>query len=66
MAHAFEIAQDIEVDAILEHGAGDIVAAIGPRSLVVAGTVKPGALMPAMKLSRDDVDKLTSYLVTLR
>ncbi len=27
---------------------------------------KPGALMPAMKLSRDEVDKLTAYLVTLR
>ena len=26
----------------------------------------PGALMPAMKLSRDEVDKLTAYLVTLR
>ena len=29
-------------------------------------TYKPGALMPAMKLSRDEVDKLTAYLVTLR
>jgi cytochrome c oxidase subunit 2 len=29
-------------------------------------TYKSGALMPAMKLSRDDVDKLTAYLVTLR
>jgi cytochrome c oxidase subunit 2 len=28
--------------------------------------LKPGALMPAMKLSRDEVDKLTAYLVTLR
>jgi cytochrome c oxidase subunit 2 len=27
--------------------------------------IKPGALMPAMKLSRDEVDRLTSYLVTL-
>ena len=29
-------------------------------------TLKSGALMPAMKLSRDEVDKLTAYLVTLR
>ena len=29
-------------------------------------TYKSGALMPAMKLSRDEVDKLTSYLVTLQ
>src|SRR4030095_2253333 len=29
-------------------------------------TYKPGVLMPAMKLSRDDVDKLTAYLVTLQ
>jgi cytochrome c oxidase subunit 2 len=29
-------------------------------------SIKPGALMPAMKLSRDEVDELTSYLVTLR
>jgi len=28
--------------------------------------VKPGALMPAMKLSRDDLDKVTAYLVSLR
>jgi cytochrome c oxidase subunit 2 len=28
--------------------------------------VKPGALMPAMKLSREDVDHLTDYLVTLQ
>ncbi len=28
--------------------------------------LKPGALMPAMKLSRDEVDHLTAYLVTLR
>jgi cytochrome c oxidase subunit 2 len=28
--------------------------------------LKPGALMPAMKLSRDEVDKLTAYLVTLK
>jgi len=28
--------------------------------------IKPGALMPAMKLSRDEVDKLTAYLVTLK
>jgi len=30
------------------------------------GTFKPGALMPAMKLSGDEVDKLTAYLVTLQ
>ncbi len=29
-------------------------------------TFKPGALMPAMKLSGDEVDKLTAYLVTLQ
>jgi cytochrome c oxidase subunit 2 len=28
--------------------------------------IKQGALMPAMKLSPDEVDKLTAYLVTLR
>jgi cytochrome c oxidase subunit 2 len=28
--------------------------------------VKPGALMPAMKLSRDQLDTLTAYLLTLR
>jgi len=28
--------------------------------------IKSGALMPAMKLSQDEVDKLTAYLVTLR
>ncbi len=28
--------------------------------------LKPGALMPAMKLSRDDLDKVTGYLLTLR
>ncbi|HUK63799.1 MAG TPA: c-type cytochrome, partial [Dongiaceae bacterium] len=28
--------------------------------------LKPGALMPAMKLSADEVDQLTAYLVTLR
>jgi len=30
------------------------------------GALKPGALMPAMKLSRDEVDQITAYLVTLR
>jgi cytochrome c oxidase subunit 2 len=30
------------------------------------GTLKSGALMPAMKLSRQDLDTLTAYLVTLR
>ena len=29
-------------------------------------TLKPGALMPAMKLSRDDLDKVTAYLLSLR
>jgi cytochrome c oxidase subunit 2 len=29
-------------------------------------SLKPGALMPAMKLSREDLDKVTAYLVTLR
>jgi cytochrome c oxidase subunit 2 len=29
-------------------------------------TLKPGALMPAMKLSRDEVDQLTAYLGTLQ
>jgi cytochrome c oxidase subunit 2 len=29
-------------------------------------SIKPGALMPAMKLSREDVDKVTAYLLTLR
>ena len=29
-------------------------------------SLKPGALMPAMKLSREDVDKVTAYLLTLR
>ena len=29
-------------------------------------SLKPGALMPAMKLSRNDLDKVTSYLLTLR
>ena len=29
-------------------------------------TIKPGALMPAMKLSRAEVDTLTAYLVTLK
>ena len=28
--------------------------------------VKPGALMPAMKLDEDDLDRLVAYLVTLR
>ena len=28
--------------------------------------LKSGALMPAMKLSRQDLDTLTAYLVTLR
>jgi cytochrome c oxidase subunit 2 len=28
-------------------------------------SIKPGALMPAMKLSREDVDKVTAYLLTL-
>ena len=29
-------------------------------------SVKPGALMPAMKLAREDVDKVTAYLLTLQ
>jgi len=29
-------------------------------------SIKPGALMPAMKLSREDVDKVTAYLLTLQ
>jgi cytochrome c oxidase subunit II len=29
-------------------------------------SVKPGALMPAMKVSRSELDQLTAYLVTLR
>ncbi len=29
-------------------------------------SIKPGALMPAMKLSRDEVDKVTAYLLTLQ
>jgi cytochrome c oxidase subunit 2 len=29
-------------------------------------SLKPGALMPAMKLSRDDLDAVTAYLLTLR
>jgi cytochrome c oxidase subunit 2 len=29
-------------------------------------SLKPGALMPAMKLSREDVDRVTAYLLTLR
>jgi cytochrome c oxidase subunit 2 len=29
-------------------------------------SLKPGALMPAMKLSRNDLDKVTAYLLTLR
>jgi cytochrome c oxidase subunit 2 len=29
-------------------------------------SLKPGALMPAMKLSRQDLDKVTAYLLTLR
>jgi len=29
-------------------------------------SIKPGALMPAMKLSREDVDKVTAYLLTLK
>jgi len=29
-------------------------------------SIKPGALMPAMKLSREEVDKVTAYLLTLR
>jgi cytochrome c oxidase subunit 2 len=29
-------------------------------------SLKPGALMPAMKLSRDDLDKVTAYLLSLR
>ena len=29
-------------------------------------TLKPGALMPAMKLSRNDLDQLVTYLLTLR
>ncbi len=28
--------------------------------------LKPGALMPAMQLSREDVDRVTAYLLTLR
>jgi cytochrome c oxidase subunit 2 len=28
--------------------------------------LKPGALMPAMKLSRDQLDTLVAYLATLR
>ena len=28
--------------------------------------IKPGALMPAMKLSRDELNQLTAYLLTLR
>jgi cytochrome c oxidase subunit II len=28
--------------------------------------LKPGALMPAMKLSRGDLDQLVAYLLTLR
>ena len=29
-------------------------------------TLKPGALMPAMKLSPRDLDQLVAYLLTLR
>jgi cytochrome c oxidase subunit 2 len=29
-------------------------------------SLKPGALMPAMKLSPGDLDKVTAYLVSLR
>jgi cytochrome c oxidase subunit 2 len=29
-------------------------------------SLKPGALMPAMKLSDDKLDQLVAYLVTLR
>ena len=29
-------------------------------------TLKPGARMPAMKLSRNDLDQLVTYLLTLR
>ena len=29
-------------------------------------SIKPGALMPAMKLSGEDLDKVTAYLLTLR
>jgi len=29
-------------------------------------SIKPGALMPAMKLSREEVDKVTAYLLTLQ
>jgi cytochrome c oxidase subunit II len=29
-------------------------------------SLKPGALMPAMKLSRNELDKVTAYLLTLR
>ncbi len=29
-------------------------------------SLKPGALMPAMKLSREDLDKVTAYLLALR
>ena len=34
--------------------------------VVDPGTIKPGVLMPAMKLSDDEVDKLTAYLLTLQ
>jgi cytochrome c oxidase subunit 2 len=29
-------------------------------------SIKPGSLMPAMKLNEKDLDALTAYLVTLR
>jgi cytochrome c oxidase subunit 2 len=28
--------------------------------------LKPGALMPAMKLAREDLDAVTAYLLTLK
>src|SRR5499426_4872502 len=34
--------------------------------IVDPASIKPGALMPAMKLSREEVDKVTAYLLTLR
>ena len=49
---------------------GSGVAANTPENLKAwvndPAALKPGALMPAMKLSRDDLDHLVAYLVTLR